>query len=60
MLSRKREINLSSSYKNMVYPCNNCLHNFDSPRRLNIHRSHCKSKNNVIVRNNQIDMKGHQ
>ena len=44
----------------MVYPCNNCLHNFDSPRRLNIHRSHCKSKNNVIVRNNQIDMKGHQ
>ena len=42
----------------MVYTCDDCLRNFDSPSGLNIDRSHCKSKNNVIVRSNQIDITG--
>ena len=42
----------------MVYICYSCLRNFDSASGLNIHRSHCKSKNNVIVRSYQIDITG--
>ena len=42
----------------MVYRCDVCLRNFDSSRGLNIHRSHCKSKNNVNVRSYQIDIPG--
>ena len=42
----------------MVYICDGCLRNFDSPRGLNIHRSHCKSKNNLNVRSYQIDITG--
>ena len=42
----------------MVYRCDVCLRNFDSSRGLNIHRSHCKSKNNVNVRSYQIDITG--
>ena len=46
------------SYKNMVYICDGCLRNFDSPKGSNIHRSHCKSKNNVSVRSYQINITG--
>ena len=42
----------------MVYTCYGCLRNFDSARGLNIHRSRCKSKNNVIVKSYQIDITG--
>ena len=42
----------------MVYTCDGCLRNFDSPRGLNIHRSHSKSKNNLNVRSYQIDITG--
>ena len=43
----------------MVHTCDGCLRNFDSPKGLNIHQSHCKSKNNVNVRGYQIDITGH-
>ena len=42
----------------MVYTCDGCLLNFDSPRGLNIHQSKCKSKNNVNVRSYEIDITG--
>ena len=39
----------------MVYTCDLCCRNFDTLKELNIHQSHCKRKNNLIVRCNQID-----
>ena len=42
----------------MVYTCDGCLLNFDSPRGLNIHQSNSKSKNNVNMRSYEIDITG--
>ena len=42
----------------MIYTCDGCLRNFDSPKGLNIRRSHCKSKDNVNVRSYQINITG--
>ena len=42
----------------MVYTCDGCLLNFDSPRGLNIHQSNSRSKNNVNMRSYEIDITG--